>query len=569
MTRKLADDREALNRATPLEFPDPVPSNEQRETTLAIENPGAHQQRLLTFLRDPDSYAHGPASIRFIQTHSSFVFFAPPFVFKVKKPVNFGFLDYSTLEKRRHFCEREVALNRRLCPDLYLGVVSISTLHGRFVFGEGDAVAEYAVKMRQLSADGFLDKHLERGTVEPEDLDRVAAVLKAFYQAQHPSDEIEAWGRIDRLRISTDENFRQTEQFIGHTISSPAFDAIRYFTDEFYSRHSALFGSRIREKWIRDCHGDLHLEHVHLTPRELHIYDCIEFNDRLRYVDVANDVAFLAMDLDHHGRPDLGRHFVTKMASALSDAGMARLMDFYKCYRAYVRGKVESLHSVAPEAPETERQCSAEDARRYFRLALRYVTTGLQPGVIIVMGRVGSGKSTLANALAAELSWKVFSSDHLRKQLAGVPLQTRGGPEERARLYSPEMTRKTYEKLFASAENEMRTGSGVVLDATFSRQAQREEFTGRLAQNGVAFHFLEAQADDETIKQRLIRRENQLHEVSDARHEDFEKLAQRYEPPVELPRERFAAVPTTSSPAEALRSSLTLLARARLDEKPG
>jgi uncharacterized protein len=186
---------------------------------------------LLDLLSDPNSYPHRPQDVRVMQTHSSFVFIAPPFVFKVKKPVNFGFLDYSTLEKRRHFCEREVILNRRLCPDLYLGVVPISTAGGRLTFEQGTEIVEYAVKMRQISENEFLDKLVERDAVQPADLDRIAATLKNFYEAQHPTEEIETWGRIDRLRISTDENFRQTEPFIGQTLSRAALDTIRFYTD--------------------------------------------------------------------------------------------------------------------------------------------------------------------------------------------------------------------------------------------------------------------------------------------------------------------------------------------------
>ena len=175
----------------------------------------AAQERLLPFLLNRLSYPHRPRQVRLVQTHASFVIIAPPFVYKVKKPVDFGFLNFSTLEKRRHFCEREILLNRRLCPGVYLGVVPISTRDGRLTFGEGDAVVEYAVKMRRLPDGRFLDQLLERGTVKPADVNRIVATLKKFYEAQHPTAEIESWGRVSRLRISTDENFRQAREFIG------------------------------------------------------------------------------------------------------------------------------------------------------------------------------------------------------------------------------------------------------------------------------------------------------------------------------------------------------------------
>jgi aminoglycoside phosphotransferase family enzyme/predicted kinase len=564
------------------------------------------QEQLLPFLLNPSSYPHRPRRVRLVQTHASFVFVVPPFVYKVKKPVNFGFLNFSTLEKRRHFCEREVELNRRLSPKMYLGVIPISAKNGRFTFGEGDRVVEYAVQMRKLADGYFLDQLVERDEVVPGDLNRIAIVLKQFYQAQQPTEEIEAWGRIDRLRISTDENFRQTRQFIGPaavlissainrdtpspqpsppmwervpegrvrgssrndnraTISRPAFAAIRSYTDRFYSRHTRLFASRIKERRIRDCHGDLHLEHIHVTSRALHIYDCIEFNDRFRYVDVANDAAFLAMDLDYEGRPDLSRHFATQMASALNDDGMLRLMDFYKCYRAYVRGKVESLHSVAHAAPEEERQSSAERARRYFRLALRYAVAGSHPLALVVMGRIASGKSTLAHALGAELGWKVYSSDYLRKKLAGFPLYERSSAAARKRLYSARMTGQTYDRLLTTAEAELQKGHSVILDATFARRAQRELLAVRFGKRGIAWRLLEARASNAAVKQRLRVREAKPDEVSDARLEDFAMLTRLYEPPAELPAGLCAKVHTSGPLDQTVTKALRSLAHLQVE----
>ncbi|MFA6544418.1 MAG: AAA family ATPase, partial [Limisphaerales bacterium] len=452
---------------------------------------GFSQSQLLPFLLNPASYQHRPRTVRLIQTHASLVFLAPPFVFKVKKPVNFGFLDFSTLAKRRHFCEREVALNRRLCPRVYLGVVPITRRDGRFAFGGDGEVGEYAVQMRRLAEHGFLLHRLRRGRLGRAVLDRLVEVLQVFYEAQHPTAEVEAWGRVARLKISTDENFRQTRGCVGQTISPAAFNAIRAFTNGFFQTHRELFVRRIRERRIRDCHGDLHLDHIHAGPKALHVYDCIEFNDRFRYVDVANDMAFLAMDLDFHRRPDLAAHFVERIARALKDRELPRLLDFYKCYRAYVRGKVESLHSRAAAVPGAERQEAAEHARRYFRLALRYAVAGSRPLVLLVMGRIASGKSTLAEALAKELGWPVASSDRVRKELAGFPIQARGDATARARLYSPAMTRRTYAALLATAERHVAAGESCVLDATFGSAELRRVAIRRLRRRGIRFLFVE------------------------------------------------------------------------------
>ena len=309
----------------------------------------------------------------------------------------------------------------------------------------------------------------------------------------------------------------------------------------------------------------MHLEHIHITPRALHIYDCIEFNDRFRYVDVANDVAFLAMDLDYEGRPDLAREFVTRMSASLSDPGMLRLMDFYKCYRAYVRGKVESLHSIAHAAPEEERQASAERARRYFRLALQYVVAGSQPLVLAVIGRIASGKSTLAHALGAELGWEVYSSDYLRKKMAGFPLYERSSAAARSRLYSSAMTGQTYDRLLTIAEAQVQKGRSIILDATFARHAHRELLAKRLGKSGIAYRFVEVQADDATVKQRLHVREAKPDEVSDARLEDFDMLTKLYEPPVELSAARCLSVQTAAPLDGTVTNALKALSQIQME----
>ena len=523
------------------------------------------QEHLLPFLLNPQSYPHRPRNVSLVQTHASFVFIAPPFVYKVKKPVNFGFLNFSTLEKRRLFCEREVELNRRLSPRIYLGVVPLSIRGGRIVFGEGDRVLEYAVKMRQLSQSGFLDGLVERGQVTPGYLDRIVRTLRDFYEAQQPNEEIEAWGRIERLRISTDENFRQTREFIGHTLPRATFETICFYTERFFARRRRLFASRIRERWIRDCHGDLHLEHIHITPRALNIYDCIEFNDRFRYLDVANDAAFLAMDLDYEGRPDLARYFASQMALALQDDGMLRLMDFYKCYRAYVRGKVESLHSIAHAAPEEERRASAEKARRYFRLALRYTVAGSQPMVLAVTGRIASGKSTLAQALGTGLGWEVYSSDYLRKKMAGFPLYERSSAAARKQLYSAAMTESTYDRLLAAAEVELQRGHSVILDATFARPEHRALLAERFGKHGFAWRVLEARASNAAVKERLRAREAKPDEVSDARLEDFDQLNQLYKPPEELSATQRITVRTDGPLNRTVTKAIQTLARIQVD----
>jgi uncharacterized protein len=464
------------------------------------------------------------------QTHISIVAIAPPNVYKIKKPLDLGFLDFSTLEKRRHFCLEEVRLNRRLTQDVYLDVVPIARRGSCLHFGPEGEIVEYAVKMRELARPGFLHERLARGVVTADDLERVAARLAAFYQGQQSSQTIADWGRVEKVRLSTDENFAQTERFADDLLSRPAFAAIRFFTDRFYERHADLFERRRKDGRILDGHGDLRCEHVHFADEEINIFDCIEFNERLRFIDVANDAAFLAMDLDVLGRPDLGAAFLRRIAGLLDDPELLSLTNFYKCYRAYVRGKVAAIKSVEPEVPVADRVRSRERATQLFQRALDYAVAGSEPLVLTVMGRIASGKSTVAWLAGEALGWPVISSDRTRKELAGIAPHLRGDASARAQLYQKSMTRRTYEMILNRAIESARTTGGAILEATFSQRAQRDLLRATLATAGIRYRLVEITASDEEIIARLRGRAASRQEVSDAWLEDFEMLRARSDP---------------------------------------
>ncbi len=327
---------------------------------------------LIQALLEPRAYPEPPQRVELMQTQMSYVFLADDYVYKIKKPVNFGFLDYTTLENRRFYCQKEVELNRRLCPDAYLGVVPVVNDNGQFRIGGGGETEEYAVKMRRLPQKAMMDALLAAGKVTPEMLAGVAAKLAEFHQKAATGGDINNFGGIDTVNQNTDENFTQTEKYIGTTIPRDTYQRIKAYTEGFIESNTPLFQKRVNDGRVRDCHGDLHAAHICFF-KGICIYDCIEFNDRFRYCDVASEVAFLAMDLDHYGRADLSDSFVAAYVEKSHDEELKRLLGFYKCYRAYVRGKVGSFQYDDPYISAGEKEKVLAIARSYFELAESYI----------------------------------------------------------------------------------------------------------------------------------------------------------------------------------------------------
>ncbi|MEN3026289.1 MAG: AAA family ATPase [Chlorobiota bacterium] len=539
------------------------------QTERSLVGSSISPSELLAFLSDPASYPHRPSTVRLVQTHASYVALIPPWVYKVKKPVNLGFLDYSTAERRYYFLQRELELNRRLAPGIYRRILPITrTPAGHLRFGGRGSAVEHALVMRYIPEEWVLRHRLQRRrpTVRPEDIRRIVRHLVThLYAGQEPSPEVLSWGSPERLRISTDENFEQTQPFVGTTISALAYELVRHYTERVYNEAAELFQRRLEQKRILECHGDLHSEHIAYTPRRILIYDCIEFNERFRCIDVANDIAFLAMDLDFYGYPALSKVAVETAATLLQDPELRLLADFYKCYRAYVRGKVESLRGASPEVPEHERANAYDRARRYFQLALRYATIGSEPIILVIMGPIGSGKTTLARSIAQELGWHVVSSDTIRKTLAGLPASEPSPEWLRPWLYSPPMTHRTYQQLWQSASDLLHLHGGAIVDATFARRSLRDSFRRKASQSGVPTIFVELTAPMEVLRQRVAERRGTPTD-SDAGPRELERLAPRYEPPEELPPGDRLSCPATAPVGELCRAVLMALMERRLQQ---
>ncbi len=329
---------------------------------------------LVRALLNPNAYPETPQHVEMVQTQMSFVFLTDDYVYKVKKPVNLGYLDYTTLERRHLFCQREVELNRRLCPEAYLGVVPIRRKgNSIFIAGQGEII-EYAVKMCRLPQEAMMDVLLTNNQVSSEMVANLARKLVEFHDKAETNATISAFGSLDTITQNTEENFTQTEKYISHTISQENYQRLNAYTNNFIEQNASLFSKRVQDGQIRDCHGDLHAAHICFS-NGICIYDCIEFNDRFRYCDIASEVAFLAMDLDHYGRADLSHSFINTYAEMSQDKELLTLLNFYKCYRAYVRGKVESFKLDDPHISEEEKTRVLAIAKRYFDLAESYAET--------------------------------------------------------------------------------------------------------------------------------------------------------------------------------------------------
>lgn len=328
---------------------------------------------LVQAMLNPSFYPHRPQTVDLLQTHISYVFLTGELVYKVKKPVDFGFLDFTTLEKRRYFSQEEVRLNRRFSPDVYLEVVPISVAGDSFRLGDTSAVIEYAIKMRRINEEHMLHRLLEAGRITPGDLQRIGGHLAGVYAAISSDEKSRAFGGLETISTNVVENFEQTRRYIGGPVSKETFEAIESWSLSFMKENTALFEQRVAQGCIKDCHGDLHLQHICVEGDDIYIFDCIEFNERFRFSDVASDVAFLAMDLDRNGYPELGRTFVEAYIEASGDPTLRRVLQFYKVYRAYVRAKVTSFMLDDVGLDEEARDGVFRRAQRYYDLALEYV----------------------------------------------------------------------------------------------------------------------------------------------------------------------------------------------------
>ncbi len=519
-------------------------------------------ETIVAAMKEPAFYPHRVEQVEFTQTHISSVFLTGEKVYKLKKPVDFGFLDFTSLEKRERFCREELRLNRRLAPSIYLGVEPITLKDGRLELGGDGEVVDWVVVMRQMDPDRMGPRLLERGEVTKAHIDGLVELLVPFYRQAATGPGIDELGKIEAIKFNTDENFTQTEGYVSVCLSRTRFNEIRDFTNDFLNQRADLFERRIAEGRIRECHGDLHLGNICFED-EIVIFDAIEFNQRFRCMDVAGDLAFLAMDLDFHGLSELSRHLIATYVERSGDRELAEIIPFYQCYYAYVRGKIHSFTFDDENVRGEAKAANLELARRYFELSHRYAAGKSRPVLIVAYGLMGTGTSSLARWLFGRYGWPVLRSDALRKKLAGLAETTKVHEEFNQGLYSPQMSARTYRELFERAKGFLATGVSVVLDASFKAAEERRQAAALAETTGAEFLFVRTVCSQQEQAARLTRRQDK-NGVSDGRLELMADQAKNFAEPTEVEEGRLFVLSTDGPKTETRRLMQAELERRNL-----
>jgi aminoglycoside phosphotransferase family enzyme/predicted kinase len=545
-------------------------------------------------------------SVSIIQTHASAVLLTKTYAYKLKKPVNLEFLDYSTVERRRRFCIEECAINQDLAPDVYLGVAPVlAQSNGTPCFGpifpwnqtpdpdgwiDAKQVIDFAVVMRRLPESRTLASLVNTGTANLDILRQVARAIAKFHLAAENGLPLAPFGTVETVLANIIQTLDQSKADIGLTISSDAHEAIQRYIIQFIEQRRELLESRLRAGWVRDCHGDLRLEHVYVMPQEaganvknasLLIVDRIEFDPRYRFGDVAGEVAFLVIELERVGRPDLARVFMRTYIEETGSKDLLEVLPLYQVYRAMVRGKVRSMLLRQPGIDTLAQAHIRAEAEEMYKLAAHHATSPIKPIIALIGGLMGTGKSTLAHTLREELGWPILSSDIYRKRMTGLPLTAPVSAADQESIYTADWDRRVYERLREEASARLAEGHSILLDATFALRMRRQMMTDLAHETGARIIFLECVCPRDTAISRLDVRwqaKAQLQDggedcdernaifASDGRPEIYDRQAQRwesYDPRVEQDLEH-TIIDTTLPRSQQIEHALTALSIPRL-----
>jgi aminoglycoside phosphotransferase family enzyme/predicted kinase len=478
---------------------------------------------LIKALQDPVLYEHPVDRFEVIETHISWVLLTGAYAYKLKKPVDFGFVNFTTLQRRKFFCEEELRLNQRLAPAWYLGVVPVTGTVDRPRLGGPGPAIEYAVKMKQFPHDARLDLVLARGELTPERLDAEVVAIAEFHRRAAVAGPESPFGTPERVARRVQENLSTIREHLSDPGHLPLLERLDSRSRTEHAALAETFAARKRDGFIRECHGDLHLGNMAWVDTEPLIFDCIEFNDDLRWIDVMSEFAFLVMDLDHRNATGLARRALNSYLESTGDYAGLRVLPYYYAYRSLVRAKVACLRLGQKDLDASERAAASHEVRGYLDLAEK-APTSARPALFITHGVSGSGKSYVAQAAVETLGAVRIRSDVERKRLVGLSSQSRAAADLGGGIYSSELTARTYARLGELAAMSLDAGFPVVVDATFLKRAQRDQLRAAARSRSVPCVILAVQAPDAVLRERIVSRARAGRDASDA---DLAVLAQQ------------------------------------------
>jgi hypothetical protein len=471
------------------------------------------QAALVAALRNPACYPHPAGQVEVIETHISYVLLSGAYAYKIKKAVALGFLDFSTLARRRFFCQEELRLNRRLAPELYLAVLAITGPHDAPHFaGNGEAI-EYAVQMARFPQEDLLDRQLAAGCLSPDVIDQLADLLADFHERAEQAPPDRRFGSPEAVWEPMAQNFAQLGEELSGAAHRARLAELEAWSRQCFSQLTDLLTTRLRDGWIRECHGDLHLGNIVTTGAGLRIFDCIEFDPALRWIDVLNEIAFLTMDLAERGRAEYGHRLLNRYLEAMGEYRGLPLLAFYTVYRALVRAKVAAIR--ASQEKPADRLAELANCDQYLDCAAR-ATLSRNPSLLLMHGLAGSGKSWLAQQLLERLGALRIRSDVERKRLCGMPALARSDSAVGDGIYDAAATTATYDRLVDLSGQILAAGYPVLVDAANLKIWQRTVFRDLAAARGVPFVILACTAPEAVLQSRLATRQAAGRDASEA-----------------------------------------------------
>ncbi len=503
--------------------------------------------QLIARMQQPDFYSHHvEQNIELVQTHASYIFLTGEYTYKLKKNVDYGFLDYSTLAKRKFFLNEELRLNQKIAAELYLEVMPISSNDHRFFLGSSDHIVEYALKMRQFPQENLFSNLLKAGKLNRDCFTKLGKIVAKFHFSAESNHYINSFGTVAKISAAFAENYHQSQKYVGIVQTQKQFEATKAYTDAFFTERQDLFQARVDQGKIKECHGDLHLKNICLWKDKIQLFDRLEFNESFRFVDTMYDVAFTIIDLEARKKPEFANAFLNSYLEYTGDWKGLLILPLYLSRQAYVRAKVNSFLLDDPQVAEIDRQEARKAASDYYRQAYQY-TQSTSGSIILMSGLSGSGKSIVAQSIARKkgaiqqargtsrnkfgVSTLQIRSDAVRKHLAGISLDESGTDN----IYSQEMTQKTYDRLWELGIILAQEGYMVILDAKYDRLSLRQSVITQAENYNISWKIIHCTAPLSVLRDRLNQHQNDISDATadlitnqQAKAEDFSPAEQAY-----------------------------------------